>query len=221
MARFAPGLCIFWRGVVGLYHGTVAIGAREEKLRRELRALLASWGWTVVGEAADGAGMLRLVHGARPDVVVLDEELEGVDGLEVVRRLGSEYAVVLVTPYPQGRALDALQDLWVFGLVTRPVEETSLRLALALATAGFQKVRRLEREVGELKEKLETRKAVERAKGILMEVLGLSEAEAYRRMQRQSMDRRASMRTIAEAIITTYELQRGALEKPPPQRKKR
>lgn len=204
-----------------MYHGTVAIGARDEKLRRDLRALLTTWGWTVVGEAEDGAGMLRLVRGSHPDVVIVDEELEGMDGLEVARMLGSEYAVVLVTPYPQGRALDALQDLWVFGLVARPLDETSLRLALALAAAGFYKVRRLEREVARLQEKLETRKVVERAKGILMEVLGLTEAEAYQRMQRQSMNRRASMRTIAEAIITTYELQRGALQSPPPQRKRR
>lgn len=189
-----------------MYRARVFLASTDVELRRRLRALLPKEGYQVVGEADSGAEALRKIRAVPPELVVLDDELPG--GLEVLRvvtddRLG---AVVLLTSVWQRDLGARLAGSGLVGFALKPVRSATLLPALETCLAAYRRVTALEEEVGRLKERLETRKVVEKAKGILMQTLGLTEQEAYRRIQKESMDRCTSMRAIADAIILAHEL---------------
>ncbi|MBC7347994.1 MAG: ANTAR domain-containing protein [Clostridia bacterium] len=189
-----------------MYRARVFLASTDVELRRRLRALLPKEGYQVVGEADSGAEALRRIRAVPPELVVLDDELPG--GLEVLRvvtddRLG---AVVLLTSVWQRDLGARLAGSGLVGFALKPVRSATLLPALETCLAAYRRVTALEEEVGRLKERLETRKVVEKAKGILMQTLGLTEQEAYRRIQKESMDRCTSMRAIADAIILAHEL---------------
>lgn len=179
--------------------------------RKNIRSMLVKLGYWVVGEAEDGLSALKLVRSRQPDLLIIDAAVPGMDGLEVARLLYEDKLapVIVLVSTVNSSLLDKAKGARVSALLTRPVDETSLLPAIELAMANYQEVVKLEKQVQELKEALETRKLVERAKGILMETLGLTEAEAYRRMQKQSMDKRISMRQVAEAIILAHSIKKG------------
>lgn len=179
--------------------------------RKNLRSMLVKLGYWVVGEAEDGLSALKLVRSRQPDLLIIDAAMPGMDGLEVARLLYEDKLapVIVLVSTVNSSLLDRAKGARVSALLTRPVDEASLLPAVELAMANYQEVVKLERQVQELKEALETRKLVERAKGILMETLGLTEAEAYRRMQKQSMDKRISMRQVAEAIILAHSIKKS------------
>ncbi|MBC7323741.1 MAG: ANTAR domain-containing protein, partial [Moorella sp. (in: Bacteria)] len=166
-------------------------------------------GYWVIGEAGDGLSALKLIRSRQPDLLIIAAELPGMDGLEVARIVHEDkLAPVIVLAGAQGPGLlEKARDARVAALLLKPVEEASLLPAIEIALANYQEIIRLEKQIKELKETLETRKLVERAKGILMETLGISEAEAFRRIQKQSMNKRVSMRQVAEAIILAQSLQ--------------
>jgi len=193
-----------------VYSSTVVVASRDPALRKAMKSIIQTTDRTVVGEAEDSVSALKMIRTRQPDVVVIDEDLKNSSGLEVAAVVGQDRLapVVYVTSYP-GRSLSAVKESSIFALVAKPVDEPNLVLAMEMAEAGFHKFQEMEKEIAQLKETLAGRKAVERAKGILMETLGISEGEAFKRIQKQSMDRRTSMRVVADAIVMAHDLQTG------------
>ena len=148
----------------------------------------------------------------RPDLVVMDIKMPEVDGITAAERLTRERIapVVLLTAYSDQALVKRAKEAGVVGYVVKPFRETELMPVIELCLARFEEFRTLESEVGGLKEALESRKIVERAKGVLMEVHGLRESEAFHRIRKTSMDARKSMREVAEAILLTHEMDFGS-----------
>lgn len=178
--------------------------------RKNIKAMLSKCGYWVVGEAGDGVSALKLVRSRQPDLLIIDAALHGMDGLQVARIAHEDKLtpVVATSSSSHQSIMEKAKEARVYALLFKPVSESSLLPAVELALVNYQEVINLEKNIKDLKETLETRKLVERAKGILMETMGLSEPEAFRRMQRQSMNQRVSMRVVAEAVIMSYELKK-------------
>lgn len=178
---------------------------------QSLKQILQREGYAVVGVARDGSQALRLIHSLQPDLVILDSELLGTSALEVARVINEQQVapIIMLASSWHRNIINKTRDFPVFAYLVKPVQEVSLLPAVEAALANYEKLVRLEKEVNKLKETLAARKVIERAKGILMETLGISEAEAYRRMQKQSMDKCVPMKAIAEAIIVAHELNLG------------
>jgi len=185
----------------------VLVAEDEFLVREEIKASLQELGHLVVGEAADGETAFHLAKTLRPDVAVLDIKMPGKDGIEVARELVKEgiCAVVLLTAYPLPEFVGRAREAGVFGFLTKPFDPKGLDAALQIATARFHDFRQLQEEVSQLEEELATRKLVERAKGLLIKHYGLSEDEAYRLLQRRSMETRKPMREVAEAVLMALE----------------
>lgn len=186
----------------------IVLADSDATWRKAIKDMLIRLGYWVVGEAADGLTALKLVRSRQPDLLIIESNLPGMSGLEVAHILHEDKlapVVVLAGAHSPG-LLEKAKEARVSSLLIKPVDETSLYPAVELAMANYQEIIKLESRVNELKEILETRKLVERAKGILMETLGLSEAEAFKRIQKQSMNKRISMRQVAEAVILAHNL---------------
>uniref|UniRef100_A0A7C2ECC9 Stage 0 sporulation protein A homolog n=1 Tax=Ammonifex degensii TaxID=42838 RepID=A0A7C2ECC9_9THEO len=197
---------------------TVVLVCGDKGLRQSVWDLLRAWGWTVVGEAATGPEALRLIRLRQPNLIVVDDEISGMNVSQLMDVLSHDrLAPVLLLLSPSNRwGEELLRHSAVMAATAKPLNEADFYLAALLAEANFAKFSSLEQEVTRLQDQLRTRKIVERAKGILMESFGLSEQEAYRQMQRESMERRTSMRAIAEAIITAqkfYQQGQGKVKK--------
>jgi len=177
----------------------------------DLREMLTNLGYLVVGEVADGTSAVNLARELRPGIVIMDIKMPDMDGIDAARILTQERIapVVLLTAYSQSELIERAKDAGVVGYIVKPIRESDLAPAIEVALARFGELRALEREVGDLKDALETRKLVDRAKGILMDTQGLSEADAFRRIQKMSMNTRKSMKQVAEAIILAHEASRG------------
>ena len=185
----------------------VVIADDESVICMDLREMLSNVGYLVVGEAGDGRSALNLARELRPDVVLMDIKMPDTDGIEAARILTEERIapVVLLTAYSQPDLVDRAKLAGVVGYLVKPIQEADLAPAIEIALARFTEFRELEREVDNLQEQLETRKLVDRAKGILMDTQGMTEAAAFRRIQKMSMNTRRSMKEIAQAIILTHE----------------
>lgn len=181
----------------------------ESIIRLDLREMLTHLGYDVVAEAGDGEAGMDLARKLRPDLVIMDIKMPEVDGITAASTLTAEKIapVVLLTAYSDQALVDRARDAGVVGYLVKPFREAELLPVIELSLARFAEFEALEREVGDLREALETRKVVERAKGVLMEVHGLAEAEAFRRIRKTSMDARKSMKEVAEAILLTYEME--------------
>jgi len=177
---------------------------------KNIKAMLSKCGYWVVGEAGDGVSALKIIRSRQPDLLIIDASLPGMDGLQIARIAHEDkLAPVLVTSSSSHQGImEKAREARVYALLFKPVSESTLLPAVELALVNYQEVINLERNIRDLKETLATRKLVERAKGILMESMGLSEPESFRRMQRQSMNQRVSMRVVAEAVIMSYELKK-------------
>lgn len=176
--------------------------------RKNLKTMLTKLGYWVVGETTDGLNALKMVRSRQPDLVIIDAGISGMDGFAVAKIIHEDKlapVIVLTSTYSLAM-IERAKESRVSALLTKPLDEANLLPAIELALAGYHEIVKLESKVNELKELLETRKLLEKAKGILMETMGLSEAEAFRRMQKQSMNNRVSMRQVAEAIILTQNL---------------
>ncbi len=190
----------------------IVIADDESLIRLDLREMLTELGYDVVGEAGDGQAALELARKLRPDLVIMDIRMPGVDGIAAAEELTREKIapVVLLTAYSDQGLVERAKDAGVVGYVVKPFRQTELLPVIELSIARFDEFRSLEREVGDLKEALETRKLVERAKGILMETHGLRESEAFHRIRKTSMDARKSMKEVAEAVLLAHEMDRRA-----------
>lgn len=185
----------------------VMIADDESIIRMDLREMLTNLGYLVVGEAGDGRSAVNLARELKPDVAIFDIKMPGMDGIEAARILTEEKIapVVLLTAYSQRDLVERAKEAGVVGYITKPMRESDLTPAIEVAMARFSEFRALEKEIGDLKQALETRKLVDRAKGILMDTQGLAEAEAFRKIQKMSMNRRKPMRDVAEAIILAHQ----------------
>lgn len=189
----------------------VLIADDDPIIRLDLKQMLESLSYTVVAEAEDGQQAVALARETRPDVCVLDVKMPAMDGIDAATVLTEELIApaILLTAYSDQELISRAKDAGVFGYLVKPFKPSDLSPAIEVARSRYEQNQQLAKEVDNLTERLETRKVVERAKGILIEDLGLNEADAYRRIQQQSMNSRKSMREIAEAIITAREIRKG------------
>jgi len=183
----------------------------ESIIRIDLREMLSNLGYLVVGEVGDGRSAVNLARELRPDLVIMDIKMPGMDGIDAAKILTEEKIapVLLLTAYSQRELLSRARQAGVVGYLVKPFRESDLSPAIEVALARFAEFRALESDVGDLQEALETRKFVERAKGILMDTQGLPEADAFRKIQKMSMNTRKPMKEVAEAIILAHEAGKG------------
>ncbi len=187
----------------------IIIADDESLIRLDLREMLTHLGYDVIGEASEGRSAMDLARTLRPDLLIMDIKMPGLDGIAAAEELTRERIapVVLVTAYSDQALVERARDAGVVGYVVKPFREAELRPVIELSRARFNEFRTLEREVGDLREALETRKLIERAKGVLMEVHGLREAEAFHRIRKTSMDARKSMKDVAEAVLLAHDME--------------
>lgn len=186
----------------------VLIAEDEALIRMDMREMLTEEGHEVVGEARDGAEAIELARELRPEVIFMDVKMPGLDGIAAAAVIGSERIapVVMVTAFSQSRYVAEASSAGAMGYLVKPFAKKDILPAMQVAVARFAEARALEDEVSDLEGRLETRKVVDRAKGMLMSQ-GLTEPEAFRRMQKAAMDRRKSLREVAEAILLASETQ--------------
>ncbi|MBI2845197.1 MAG: response regulator [Chloroflexi bacterium] len=187
----------------------VVIADDESVIRMDLKEMLTSLGYLVVGEAGDGASAINMARELRPDIVIMDIKMPGVDGIEAAAALTGDgiCPVLLLTAYGDKELVERAKEAGVAAYLMKPFRESDLSPAIEVALSRFREFKALGREIADLKDTLETRKLVDRAKGILMDTQKLSEQEAFRRIQKMSMDKRMPMKEIAEAIILAQEAQ--------------
>ena len=187
----------------------ILIADDESLILMDLREMLTSLGYLVVGEANDGRSAVNMARELRPDLVIMDIKMPDMDGIDAAKVLTAEKIapVLLLTAYSQQDLVERAKEAGVVGYLVKPFRESNLAPAVEVTLARFEEFRALQKEVADLKEALETRKLVDRAKGILMDTQGLTEQEAFRRIQKMSMNTRRAMKEIAEAIILAHEVE--------------
>ncbi len=188
----------------------ILIADDEPVIRMGLKTMLEEHGYKVVGEASDGEQAVTLAGKTSPDLIFMDIKMPGLDGIAAASTIMTRAPkpIILLTAWSERDLVQRAQEAGVLAYLVKPVREAELIPAIELAMARFQELRALQQEVGTLKETLETRKLVERAKGILMKREGVDESEAFLRIQRQSRNTRTPMREIARAILVSDELRR-------------
>ena len=181
----------------------VVIAEDEVLIRMDLAEKLAEEGYQVVGQAGDGQAAIDLAEELRPDLVILDVKMPVLDGIAAAERIARERIapVVMLTAFSQRDLVERARDAGAMAYLVKPFSQTDLVPAIEMAVSRFAELTQLESEVADLAERLETRKAVERAKSVLQEQLGLSEPEAFRWIQKTAMDLRLSMRQVADGVI--------------------
>lgn len=181
----------------------VLIAEDEALIRMDLAEMLVEEGYDVVGQAADGEQAIALAEQLRPDLVVLDVKMPKLDGIAAAQRIAGERIapVVILTAFAQRELVERARDAGAMAYLVKPFSRNDLVPAIEMAVSRFGEVAALEAEVGDLTERLETRKSVDRAKGVLQKDLGLSEPEAFRWIQKTAMDLRLSMRQVADGVV--------------------
>ncbi|WP_269306550.1 ANTAR domain-containing response regulator [Aeromicrobium sp. HA] len=181
----------------------VVIAEDEALIRMDLAEMLAEQGYDVVGEAAEGQAAVDLAREHRPDLVMMDVQMPGVDGITAASQIAAERIapVVMLTAFSQRELVERAREAGAMAYLVKPFTASDLVPAIEMARSRYAELRALESEVGDLQEQLATRKVVEQAKAVLQESLGLSEPAAFRWIQKTAMDVRLSMRQVAEAVI--------------------
>lgn len=185
----------------------VVIAEDEALIRLDLKEMLEEDGYAVVGEAGDGETAIRLAAELKPDLVILDIKMPVLDGLSAAERIAAERIapVVILTAFSQRELVERARDAGAMAYLVKPFSKSDLVPAIEMAVSRYAELSALEAEVSGLQDRLETRKLVERAKGLLQSRHGLSEPEAFRWIQKNSMDRRLTMRKVAETVVETLE----------------
>ena len=184
----------------------VLIAEDEALIRMDLREMLEEEGHEVVGEARDGAEALTLARASRPDIVFMDVKMPNVNGIEAAAAIAAESIapVVMVTAFSHASLVEEAARAGAMGYVVKPFSRNDIVPAMQVAVSRHAEMSLLAQQVGDLEERLETRKLLDRAKGLLM-AGGLSEPEAFHRLQKLAMDKRKSLREVADAVITAHE----------------
>ncbi|WP_281356883.1 ANTAR domain-containing response regulator [Fodinicola acaciae] len=181
----------------------VLIAEDEALIRLDLSEMLTEEGFEVVGAVGDGEQAVQQAEQLRPDLVILDVKMPVLDGIAAAERIaGARIApVVILTAFSQRDLVERARSAGAMAYLVKPFQKKDLLPAIDMATARFAEIVTLEAEVSDLTQRLETRKIVERAKGVLMDEHGMTEPEAFRWIQRAAMNRRTSMRTVAAAVL--------------------
>ena len=181
----------------------VVVAEDESLIRLDIVEILRDNGFDVVGEAGDGETAVKLATDLRPDLVVMDIRMPQLDGIEAAERLAKDRIapVVLLTAFSQKELVERASEAGALAYVVKPFTPADLLPAIEIALARYAQIIALEAEVQDMVERFETRKLVDRAKGLLNEKMGLTEPEAFRWIQKASMDRRLTMHDVAQAVI--------------------
>jgi response regulator NasT len=174
----------------------------EAIIRLDLVEMLTGAGYEVVGEGANGEEAISLVKELKPDLAILDVKMPILDGISAAEQIISECAVLMLTAFSQRELVDRARDAGVMAYVVKPFSISDLIPAIEIAISRHLQMRALDDQLQNLTEKLETRKLVDRAKGILMQALNLSEPESFSWIQKAAMDRRITMKEVAQAVIS-------------------
>ena len=181
----------------------VVIAEDEALIRMDLKEMLEEAGYQVVGEAGDGETAVRLAAELAPDLVVLDVKMPVLDGISAAERITADglAPVLMLTAFSQRELVDRARDAGAMAYLVKPFQKADLVPAIEIAVARYEQMAALSREVADLNERLETRKLVDRAKAVLQREHGLSEADAFRWIQKSSMDLRIGMRQVAQTVL--------------------
>ena len=181
----------------------IVIADDEAIIRMDLKEILQAAGHEVVGETANGRRAVAIVRDTRPDLVILDVKMPDMDGVEAARRIAADHLapVLLLTAFDDAELIRRATEAGVLAYLVKPVAEKHLFPAMEIALSRWRETESLEKELAEMRDSLETRKLLDRAKGILMQAHGISEEEAYRRMQRYSMEKRRTLKEVAAAVV--------------------
>nr|WP_314141324.1 ANTAR domain-containing response regulator [uncultured Rhodococcus sp.] len=192
-------------------HGTgkpplrVVVAEDESLIRLDLVEMLREEGYDVVGEAADGQQAVELAVELRPDLVIMDVKMPRRDGIDAASEIAEKRIapVVILTAFSQRELVEKARDAGAMAYLVKPFTKADLMPAVELAASRFGEISALESEIVDLQDRLETRKLIEKAKGILMESQSLTEPQAFKWIQRAAMDRRTTMKAVAEVVIET------------------
>jgi len=181
----------------------VVVAEDESLIRLDLVEMLREEGYEVVGEAADGQRAVDLAVELRPDLVIMDVKMPIRDGIDAASEIAEKRIapVVILTAFSQRELVERARDAGAMAYLVKPFSKADLMPAVELAASRYTEISALEHEIADLQERLETRKLIERAKGRLMESQSLSEPQAFKWIQRAAMDRRTTMKAVAEVIM--------------------
>ncbi len=184
----------------------ILVAEDEALIRLDLVEMLGEQGYEVVGQANNGQQAVELAKELSPDLVIMDVKMPVLDGLSAAEQLHETKAcpVIMLTAFSQTELVERARDAGVMAYIVKPFTADDLRPAIDIATSRWQELKALEAEIADLGERLETRKLVDRAKGVLMAQLKLSESDAFRWIQKTAMDRRLGMKEVAEAVINGF-----------------
>jgi two-component system, response regulator PdtaR len=180
----------------------IVVAEDEALIRMDLIEMLQEAGYSVVAEATNGAEAIELVQEHQPDLVILDVKMPVLDGISAAEKIISIAPVLMLTAFSQRELVERARDAGVMAYVVKPFTIGDLVPAIEIAMSRHLQMKSLAQEVADLHERLETRKIIDRAKGILMKALNLSEPEAFSWIQRAAMDRRLTMKEVANAVIS-------------------
>ncbi|MEN9679955.1 MAG: hypothetical protein RLZ57_1084 [Actinomycetota bacterium] len=180
----------------------VLVAEDEALIRLDLVEMLTEAGYEIVAQASNGAEAIELVEMHKPDLAIMDINMPIMDGLTAAEKIVTSTPVLMLTAFSQRDLVTKASEIGVMGYVVKPFTINDLIPAMEVATSRFRVMSELTKEVADLSQKLEVRKLVDKAKGILMKALNLSEAEAFSWIQKTAMDRRLTMKEVAEAVIS-------------------
>jgi response regulator NasT len=184
----------------------VVIAEDEALIRMDLAEMLQEEGYDVVAEAGDGEAAVKLAQEHRPDLVILDVKMPVLDGISAAERIAEERVapVLILTAFSQRELVERAREAGAMAYLVKPFSKSDLVPAIEMAVSRYSEIISLEAEVADLTVRLETRKLVDRAKGILQTSFGMSEPDAFRWIQKTSMDKRVTMRDVAELVIAEH-----------------
>ena len=182
----------------------ILVAEDEAIIRLDLAEMLGEAGYDVVGQASNGEQAVEMARELEPDLVIMDVKMPVLDGISAAEEIGAAKIcpVVMLTAFSQTELVERARDAGVMAYIVKPFTAADLGPAIDIARSRWVEMKALESEIADLGERLETRKAVDRAKGILMKKLKITEAEAFRWIQKTAMDRRLGMKEVADAVIT-------------------
>ena len=185
----------------------IIVAEDEAIIRMDLVEMLREAGYNVIGEAANGREAISLARHLKPDLAILDVKMPEIDGISAAELIVSEKlaAVLMLTAFSQRELVERARDAGAMAYLVKPFSISDLTPAIEMALGRYAQIQALEAEVGELGERFEARKLVDRAKGILMANLGITEPEAFKWIQKAAMDQRSSMSAVSEGVLAHYQ----------------
>ena len=180
----------------------IVVAEDETLIRMDLVEMLTESGYEVVGQGANGEEAIELVNTHKPDLVILDVKMPVLDGISAAEKIINSCPVLMLTAFSQKELVERARDSGVMAYVVKPFTINDLLPAIEISISRFRQMKSLEVEVADLYERLETRKVLDRAKGILMKALNISEPDAFSWIQKTAMDRRISMKEVAQGVIS-------------------